>query len=401
MSDQIESPLDWYEQQSFLPTFGGFETDDDLAAHERYRRRLFTEKLLLPPRLFAGSRLLEFGPDAGENALAFARWGATCTLAEPHRRAHPVIVEYFDRFGLTPRLDLLTADDVDSFPVPPPDGRFDFVDAEGFLNMVQPISGWIEKLAAVAAPGGFVILFEVTRPGCALELLWKVVHHRFRSLTGASPLEAADSLFTAKWASIPHKRSMSAWVMDVLENPFVRLPYCLDPAALCAAMVDAGFRLYSSWPRYDSGLDVHWFKTEESVAAQLERQTAFLAQSRLTHLFSRRLFLTHPSAEVESLVESLVSDLDHLIDGFPPDRVEELLATLSRIGEVVGGAGIVATPEDRRATQETIGMIRSLLDVLGSEEPEAIAAFCANDSRFIRTWGNATHFLVFERRAAD
>ena len=59
-----------------LPTVGHFQEDTDLIAHEEHSRRLFLDKLKMPPQMFRGARLLEFGPDAGENSLVFALWGA-------------------------------------------------------------------------------------------------------------------------------------------------------------------------------------------------------------------------------------------------------------------------------------------------------------------------------------
>src|SRR5437867_368083 len=97
----------YYASQDVLPTYGRLASGADLEAHERHRRRLFTDKLCLPPRIFTGARLLELGPDAGENSLAFALWGADCTLVEPNHKAHPVIREYFRRFELRHRLSAL------------------------------------------------------------------------------------------------------------------------------------------------------------------------------------------------------------------------------------------------------------------------------------------------------
>src|SRR5438034_4328867 len=156
----------YYEQQDVLPTYGAFASRADLDGHERHRRRLLTDKLHLPPRYFEGARLLEFGPDAGENSLVFALWGADCTLAEPHVRAHAVICEYFQRFGLGDRLVDLSAHDVAGYPVPAADtDRFDVVDAEGFLYTIQPSSIWIDKLGRLLRDDGLAILFEMTTSG--------------------------------------------------------------------------------------------------------------------------------------------------------------------------------------------------------------------------------------------
>jgi hypothetical protein len=94
----------YYAQEQFLPTFGNFEDGAKLAQYAEARRTVFAEKLLLPIQIFDGANVLEFGPDTGENALVFARWGANLTLAEPNLRAHDQIRQNFEHFGLNEKL---------------------------------------------------------------------------------------------------------------------------------------------------------------------------------------------------------------------------------------------------------------------------------------------------------
>ena len=68
--------FNYYERQDVLPTFGNFKSAAELEAYAGLRRELFSDKLVLPPRLFRDADMLEFGPDSGENALVFASWGA-------------------------------------------------------------------------------------------------------------------------------------------------------------------------------------------------------------------------------------------------------------------------------------------------------------------------------------
>ena len=76
---------------------------------QRLDLTILTEKLFLPRRLFSNARLIEFGPDAGENSLVFALWGASCTLVEPNLKARPIIRGYFQQFGLSHGLVSLEA----------------------------------------------------------------------------------------------------------------------------------------------------------------------------------------------------------------------------------------------------------------------------------------------------
>src|ERR1700739_3750705 len=102
----------YYAHERFLPTFGNFKDAAQLTQYAEARRIVFTEKLMLPIQLFNGANVLEYGPDAGENALVCALWGADMSLAEPNLRAHGQIQDYFERFALNDRLMILRSGDI-------------------------------------------------------------------------------------------------------------------------------------------------------------------------------------------------------------------------------------------------------------------------------------------------
>src|SRR5437868_5600846 len=197
-----EAMYDYYRRQAVLPTEGGLADEAQLDAHELERRRLFTDRLALPPAVFRDARLLEFGPDAGGNSLVFARWGARCTLAEPNAAAHGRIVDAFDRFAVRECLVDLLPFDVDEFPDRSADAQFDIVDAEGFIYTVHPPSRWLSKFARLVRPEGFAIVSFYETAGALFELLWKAVHARYRDLSGRQGVEAAQDVFGVKWRSI-------------------------------------------------------------------------------------------------------------------------------------------------------------------------------------------------------
>jgi hypothetical protein len=386
----------YYRDQTILPTHGTFQTLADLQAHERQRRQLFTDKLHLPPRVFQGARLLEYGPDSGENSLVFATWGAHCTLVEPNPGAHGPVKEYFDRYHLANRLDALEQADIAEYAQRK--GlleKFDVIDAEGFIYTVKPDTLWMDLFARQLNPGGLAIIFYYEKFGSFLELLPKVIHSRLRQLTGATSLEAAQALFGAKWRSIPHKRSMQSWVMDVLENPFVRLRYFYEPQDLCRMMQAKGFHLYSSWPPYQDGLEVHWFKRALSDAERIRSQETFIARSRLSHLFGRKMFLLDVGQNCEQTLSDLLSIVDTLIDRFDDDRAAECVRYMSILESIVDSNAVLAEPPDRSAAVRILQSIRRIFPLLAEGRSDAILEFCNKDEAFIHAWGMPSHFAVF------
>ena len=392
---------EYYFDQKVLPTYGRFRSQKDLEAYEQQRRNVFTEKLFLPPRLFLHSRLIEFGPDAGENSLVFALWGASCTLVEPNTKAHPVIREYFQQFDLSHRLAGLESSDLKAFSDRAMvSEKFDFIDAEGFIYTVRPESLWMDLFARLVSDDGLVILFYQETMGSFMELLLKVIYTRVRQLTGMTALGSAQKLFSAKWNSIPHKRTMESWVMDVLENPFVRLRYFFEPQSLCRQMYDSGFSLYSSWPPYKDGLSVHWFKKELTAEEELWVQNGFIARSRLSHLFGRKHFLLRSSANLERDLLGLLALIDGLVDKFDVAQVEQCGEYLSSLERLIDSTEVMADVQDTAYTLQAIRSVKHILRLLGSGEVENLIRFCDSDPAFIRTWGTPAHFAVFKRGVA-
>jgi Methyltransferase domain len=390
----------YYLQQDVLPTVGHFQRQSDLLAHEEHRRRLFTDKLHLPPAMFRGARLLEFGPDAGENSLVFAQWGADCTLAEPNRKAHDTIRNYFAKFAQTQRLRELRSEDVVQFPVPTSEAeRFDVVDAEGFIYTIQPTRLWLEKCAQLTRTGGFFVVFHCEAYGGFMELMLKVIHSRYRTLTGLAPQPAAERLYQTKWDSIPHKRRMESWTMDVLMNPFVRLKYFLEPRALCDEAQAVGWSLYSAWPHYADMLDVHWFK-RTLAPDQLSRLRAeFLTRSRVSHLFGRKHFLARIEPDLERNLWGLLTATDGLIDQYDVAGAAQCVQQLTRLEALLQSDAVISDSADREASLQTVRSYLRLFPLLTEGRPEAIAEFCNHDAGFIRTWGMPSHFTVFQKTA--
>jgi hypothetical protein len=391
----------YYREQEVLPTHGRFRTRAELEAHERQRRELFTEKLLLPPRLFRDARLIEFGPDAGENSLVFALWGANCTLVEPNPKAHPVITNYFQEFKLKHKIAALDGADIAEFARrPSQNAKFDFIDAEGFIYTVKPESLWIDLFRNILADDGYVVLFYCEPYGNFLELFTKAIYRRIRQITGQDAVDAARSFFLTKWNSISHKRALKSWVMDVMENPFVRLRYFIEPQFLCRQMQEAGLALYSSWPPYKDGLSVHWFKTALTPQERLQSQNAFIARSRLSHMFGRPHFLRRVDPVLEKSLWNLLTLTDGLIDQCDTTRVEECEDELCALERFVSSDSVISEEADTIETVRAIRSLQQILRLMTRDSVDELLNFCNNDKGFIRTWGGPSHFAIFRNEAS-
>ncbi len=392
--------FNYYERQDILPTFGNLKSAADLAAYAKQRHELFSSKLLLPPRLFLNSDVLEFGPDSGENALVFAGWGASMTLAEPNQQAHPRIKAYFSQFGRADRLRELVLSDVEGFGHA---RRFDIIDAEGFIYTIQPLEKWLGIFHRLLQPDGYAVISYYERCGGFMELALKAIHAATKVLTRQPPLETAKLLFAAKWDSIPHTRSFESWLMDVLENPFVRLRYFLDAAKLSEAAHELGFDIHSAWPSYRDGLDVYWHKKVLPDDAKLRRTAHHLRRSRLSFLGGRKLYMIGNVTAVDAIsavIDKLVADVDGMIDEPSPARLARVTADLAALGKIIGETDILADdPSDTAALMAAIESFRRIFEALGQGDVAKVTALTRSDPAFIESWGQPAHFLVLRKQA--
>ena len=391
----------YYAHEQFLPTFGNFENSAKLAQYTEARRTVFAEKLMLPVRIFDGADVLEFGPDTGENALVFAQWGARLTLAEPNLRAHGQIRQYFEHFGLNDSIASLRSEDIEAFAG---EQRYDVIDAEGFIYTVQPTSLWLSAFSRNLKPGGYAIVSYYETRGTFIELALKAIHSSCKALTALAPLAAAEKLYQIKWDSIPHTRSFSSWVHDVLENPFVRLRYFLDAADLCRQANDHDFELHSSWPLYRDALDIYWHKKKLPAEEILRRNINHIKRSPISFLSGQKIYLVGKTAEIEGatvLVDTLVADVDALIENPFGDRLASFLAELRQLGQLVRNTNILI--DDPKAIDAFEALVESLEHIFGAimrRDIDEIARLTNSNPSFIAAWGMPSHFLVLRKRFA-
>jgi hypothetical protein len=398
----VETMYEYYRRTQLLPTYAAFSADSQLARYEEHRRELFANMLALPPQVFRGARVIEFGPDTGENALVFARWGADIALVEPNENAWSTIRGYFDRFGLSNHLKSLTAGDVRDFTSPE---QFDIVVAEGFIYTVQPTEAWLDRFARLLPTDGYLVTSYYEASGFFFELLLKAIYRRAVGLSEAGGEDVARRLFEAKWDAIPHTRKFSNWWMDVLENPFVRLRYGLDASTLCRLAKEAGFELHCSWPRYHDDLVVRWHKRKVTYEERLSALDANLDRARLGYLFGRKAYFCGPKDALPGIsgdVARLATLVDGLIDAFDPGAAAEISAIADRFAVIIASRDVLTDDEeDRGAILGLLSSMKQLMALMSAGDLSALAAFCSSDAAFIAFWGAPHHLAVFRRAASS
>ncbi|MDE2242651.1 MAG: methyltransferase domain-containing protein, partial [Bradyrhizobium sp.] len=295
----------------------------------------------------------------------------------------------------------LRSDDIEAFAS---DRKYDLIDAEGFIYTVQPTSLWLSTFSRNLKPGGYAVVSYYETRGTFIELVLKAIHSSCKQLTALEPVAAAEKLYRVKWDSIPHTRAFSSWVRDVLENPFVRLRYFLDAADLCRQANDHDFDVHSSWPLYRDLLDIYWHKKALAAEELLRRNISHLKRSPISFLSGQKLYLVGKTEEIETvtaLVDSLVAEVDALIDNPFGDRLRPFLLGLQQLRRLMRTANILV--DEPKAIDEFDALLESLELIFGAVKTrnvDEISRLTSENPAFIAAWGMPTHFLVLRKRFA-
>lgn len=396
---RIETMYEYYGLQAVMPTFAAFRDEAELAAYEEGRRRLFVDKLHLPPRIFAGARILQYGPDTGEDALVYARWGGKLTLVEPNPRALPIVREYFSRFSLEAQLEALEPNTVEGYAA---ERGFDFVDAEGFIETVRPASTWLERFRSHLKDDGIFVINFYETTGAFVELCTKALYRAGRALRPAEPdVAVASALYRAKWDAVPHTRAFESWVMDVLENPWVRREFTLSAPDFCEGAARHGFELYSSWPVYREPLDVYWHKKNPDYAELRAASRGHLRRSTLSFLTGKKLYVVDDDAARFAAplrrLERLGAQVDRLAGDYDAARCSDVAHELLVLhGEISS----VRTFSDPAVRAEALGLLVSLARAFESAavaDWDGLIRLTSTDQVFVGNWGMPCHLAAFRR----
>jgi len=389
----MENLYNYYETKDIRPTYAAFKTKHQLDKYSAQRKKYFY-RLNLPHTFFKGKSLLEFGPDTGENALVFSEWGANMTLVEPNIQAHHYITNYFDQFGLGENLKALVQKSLTEFS---PTEKYDAVIAEGFIYTVQPSTVWVKKLSQCLREDGLALVSYMDFYGVFLELLQKAIYQTVkRSNTFGDGIETAKKIFLTKWNSIPHTRSIDSWFMDVIENPFVRMKYMIDPVDLINQMNTEGMRLFSSWPNYRNTLSMDWIKKPYTEEEEMNESISFIQRSRLSFFMGHICFLPLNSNELNLKIRKLIEITDGLID---TESNNDCASAISLLDDILSFIDIhKPITEKVEYINDLIKMIKDVFFFIKTNDAEGLINFCKTDKVFIANWGSRTHNVIFQKR---
>ncbi len=386
----------YYEDRQINPSHRALMDEAALARHVAERSRLFTDKLGLPSLFFKGLDIAEVGADTGENALVFARWGAKVSAFEPREQARCEIPACFDRFGLGSSLRMVGAERLETVEL----GPFDFVNAEGFVASIDPMSGWLEAMDRLVAPEGLFHVSYFARRGAFVETMIRGLVAGFAARRGITPLEAARTLMMAKWDGVGSARVFETWVMDHITNPVARLSRAVDPSRLIREAAHHGFRIQSSTPSYRDPLWLGWYKADRPLAEELPRIDNHLARAALGQAVGAPIYYgghIGGAQEIAAMVDAAMGAADDCVDCPDKAHLQAVAASLRALHVLSRGCNMwVGRLDDTGASPLLTGLAKAFT-LLSEDDFDGLTKYCAHDPAFIQCWGTPVHFAVFRR----
>ena len=381
----------YYQSQPILPTIANFKSTKSLNHYEKQRKDLITEKLHIPIQFFQGKEILEFGPDSGENALIFAKWGAKLHLVEPNNQGIETTKNNFDHFKFTHAIQSITQADIDGYTN---DKQFDFIVAEGFVHSIKPDKNWLSKLSTLLSPSGLVLISYTNTYGAFMELLYSLIAKFIKNQSNSTSEynSRLKALFKKKWHSIKHTRSFESWQMDVIDSPYnSHLHYTINPEKLLKTAHQYGFTLHSSWPNYKNKNDIYWHKNLKTEKEKLALAIEQIQKDQLSFFLGEQTnyALDHKKLNTELL--ALLKIMSAWKKDLSSEKAKESLKAVQKV------LALFKKGKIDKKNQAKIMCIQSVFQFIHNDELGKLILFCNTNKTFIHHWGMPTHIVVFRR----
>jgi len=395
MSNLDKSVLDYYRNHAFNPVLIPVEQPAIWTDHVAKRAHLYERHLGLPIAFLRDRRVLEFGPNSGENALVLALAGAHLTLVEPNEQVHQRLFDLFRRFDVSEQLEEVAHAGVDEFVS---DRPFDLVIAEGFLYTLPNRDHVLRKLLRQVSPGGFLVISVNDRFGGMIEMIRRAVLFRACHLAGVKDphsdecFSLARFLYEDDFKRLPASRTFHSWWKDTLVNPFYCAEYLWSVPEILPIVADEGCDFHSTSPTWATFEHGNWYKNVPQAKGRAETALSdWKANLRffVTGVRSAAGGRVSASDDVVKATADFVGQLSEMRRGMawsntPPEYPRAIDAYLRTD----------TNPTVRQANEQLRSLTRSLNDAESADS--LVSAY--HGLRVLRElWGVAYQYICFQR----
>jgi SAM-dependent methyltransferase len=375
--------LDYYGEHDIIPVR---QDTADLPLHMARRRCLYRH-LGLQPGAFRNSRVVEFGPGTGDNALYVASCSpSSYVLVDGNPASVRAIEDKLER-GLLPRDRVQCRPcEILGFTSPTP---FDVVLCEGVLGGQADPEAFLGHVASFVAPEGALVITTMSPASLLAETCRRVLKPVFsaRARGRGHLLEELVAFFGPDLRSLPGmSRLHEDWVLDSILRPWPERYAFTVPEAIAA--LEAGFDMLAASPSFVQ--DWRWYKSipqhpqtwNDVALEQYDLWSGYLLDYRI----QPTACCPAQMSEIDSACQAALEIQHRIWHDDAIDLIPDFVASLLVIREMIAST----MPETARSIADFVGGLDQLLN--GNVEA---------DFGSFRTWfGRGQQYVSFLRRPA-
>lgn len=227
--------------------------------HNTQRTNLIQSQLGVPLSLFKNSKILEFGPNSGENSFIYFLQGAEIHFVEPNLDMHERIQRLYNNSN---KINI-TSEFIEEFIS---NIKYDFVIAEGFLHAISNRLDIVKKMFTFSK--SLVLITYSDKYGYFFESIKRFIYSRIVKMNKNNvdfnyeeKFALAEKLFKNDFDKLNSTRKFESWYLDIICNP-VQKSSTLDTFIDYYKIANEyDFEIISMSPNWDIRNNYKWFKS--------------------------------------------------------------------------------------------------------------------------------------------
>jgi len=221
------------------------KSEKDYLEFRANQESIYHDFFNFPPKMFEGTKLIDFGAGTGENTVYLANWGASCTLVEMNKSAQDISKEVFEKYSGDMASHRFVHSSIFDYE-PVDDETYDIVHCRGVLSHTGAKEEAFKKIAGFVKPGGYLIFGDPNKAGGFQNMLQRFAVYECAK-TPDEMVEVCELLFKEDIDRSQHfvprtRRSIifDRWVIQRQDDPSM--------AEIVEWVENCGMRLYSTYP---------------------------------------------------------------------------------------------------------------------------------------------------------
>jgi hypothetical protein len=251
---------EYYKKNAINPVPVNSKNILNLRKHFLIRKNLIENHLKIPLFLINNKKILEVGPNTGENSLLFAFNKCRITFVEPSIKSICQLKKNYKKFNKLNYIEKIINKPLESVKI---NSKFNLVIAEGFLNTLRNRNKHLKYLAKKVDTEGLLIINYDDFYGSFVELvksniLKKECENLNVPLGSKTSFNIAKRLFLKDYKKFKNSRPFKAYWEDQLASPFAGCIWKFSD--IIKILNKSKLYFYSSSPSWFMGHYFKWYK---------------------------------------------------------------------------------------------------------------------------------------------